>query len=345
MEIDVFTQSGNSEGLATQGENLAENPAAVYLLSLSEGSRRAMVNALGTMAGLMTGTKPEGYAEQLAAALAYPWHNLRAEHTEVLRARLAEMYDPATANKMLSALKQVLKRAWRLGLMTEEERARASDLAPVKGGQSEPAGRAATPGELAALMEVCGNDQSPAGARDAAMIALLYTCGLRRAELAALTLADYDATAGILKIRHGKGNKTRVADVVNGAAVAMADWLSLRGTETPGPLFCAINKGGALNLSKRFTPQAVYNMIKKRCQQAGIEDLSPHDFRRTFVGDLLEAGADIATVQRMAGHANVETTARYDRRGAQARRKAAGLLHIPYHRRRLEPLPGSEGRP
>ena len=81
-------------------------------------------------------------------------------------------------------------------------------------------------------------------------------------------------------------------------------------------------------------------MLEKRTKGAGVERLSPHDFRRTYIGELLDADADIVTVEKMAGHADPATTSRYDRRDSRARHKAASLLHVPYTRRTLKPEDG-----
>ena len=98
-----------------------------------------------------------------------------------------------------------------------------------------------------------------------------------------------------------------------------------------GPLFYPIRKGGAIQ-QRQITNQAIYNMLQDRAKQAGIPHCSPHDLRHSFISDLLDRGADIVTVQGLAGHSSVETTASYDRRGERAKKKAIGLLHVPYKR-------------
>ncbi len=307
---------------------LTRHPAIVYLASLSEGSRRTMFQALDTIARLLSDGELDIFS--------LDWGALRYEHTAAVRAALATRYRPATANKMLSALRQVLRQAWKLGLMSAEEYARARDVAGFKG-QSLPAGRSLSAGELAALMRVCEEDPTPAGARDAAIIALMYATGVRRASLVRLDRADYDARRGTLRVRDAKGHKDYLAHVATeGAQRALADWLEVRG-EGEGPLFYPINKGGRL-LPRRLSAQAVYNLLLKRAEQAGVERFSPHDLRRTLAGDLLDAGADIVTVQKILGHANVTTTARYDRRPEEAKRKAAALIHVPYRGRKQRQL-------
>lgn len=315
------------------------NPALVYLASLAAGSRRTMRQALDTIASLLT----TGGCDHITL----PWGALRFQHTQAIRSALQERYEAATANKMLSALRQTLRTAWNLGYLSAEEYQRAINFKAVTGEKPEAAvGRALKFGEWIGLFAVCAADDSPAGVRDAALIALFKIAGLRRAEMAALNLEDYDQANHNLTI-HGKRNKTRVVPIEDaGALAALADWLYLLfngGTRQSmsGPLFTRILKGGAIT-TERLTDQGIYHILDTRRQAARIAPFTPHDLRRTFAGDLLDAGIDISTVQKLMGHANANTTSGYDRRGERAKRDAVRKLHVPYERRFLnqeEPRP------
>jgi len=211
-------------------------------------------------------------------------------------------------------------------MMTDEEYRRITEVKPHKGSRLPP-GRHVRAGELTALVEACARDRTPAGARDAAMLACLYVGGLRRAELAALKVAHYTPDPPTLTIKSGKGDKDRIVPLEPSAAVAVDAWLRVRG-DRPGRLFLPVNKGGRIR-GAGITAGAVYNALVRRAVEAKIEHASPHDLRRSFVSDLLEAQVDISTVQQLAGHANVTTTARYDRRGEASKRKAVEKLHFP----------------
>lgn len=323
MSTDTAIVPTGSTAIEAHGYTSADqNPARVYLASLAPGSVRTMAGALDTLAAL---------ALPGATLDTFPWGALRYQHTQALRAQLAAHYDAATANKMLSALRQVLKRAWRLGQMTADDYMAAADIANVKGGKpDQAAGRALTLGELMALVAAC-NDGTLTGARDAAMLAVAYAGGLRRAEIVGLTMDSFDAAAGVLTVK-GKRNKSRTVPMQNAALAALADWLAVRG-DAPGALFTRIGKGGKLT-HEGLTTQAVYYVFAARAEQAGVREFSPHDMRRTFAGDMLDAGVDISTVQKLMGHSNVTTTAGYDRRGERAKKDAAKRLHFPYQGRK-----------
>lgn len=351
----IVATAGAGELAPVYGVAAERNPARVYLARLGTGSRRTMTQALDVIADVATA----GACDHLTL----PWRELRAQHVAAIRVHLAERYSYRTANKMLSALRQVLGEARTLArqdAQAAQTRATTADEAvmiaiasqnlqdaledAIKAarkvdGENETTqaerGRALTFGELMALLGACAGDTSPAGVRDAAIVALFRVAGLRRAEMAGLDLADYDREAHRLTVR-GKRNKTRAIPVEDsGARGALADWLHLRGME-PGPLFTRIDReagGGHVITADRLTDQGIYYILEERRDQAGIEPFTPHDLRRTFAGDLLDAGVDLATVQKLMGHSNPQTTAGYDRRGEQAKRKAVTNLHVPYTRR------------
>jgi site-specific recombinase XerD len=260
---------------------------------------------------------------------AFPWSDLRYQHTVAIRTKVAELPSASTANRHLAALRGVLKEAWRLGYMTAEEYQRAVDFKPVRGQKAKAAekGRHLKQGEFAALLRNC-DDDTPAGIRDAALLAVGYIAGLRRTELSDLMLADFNQEDCMLTVTHGKGNKERVVPLAEGACAALQDWLDVRGPWV-GPLFTVIRKGDHVTLDA-LTAQSVYDILAKRAEQASVKKFSPHDLRRTFAGDLLDAGADISTVQKLMGHSNADTTAGYDRRDATAKRAAVNKLHLPY---------------
>jgi site-specific recombinase XerD len=249
-----------------------------------------------------------------------------------LRSWLAGRYAPSTGNRILTAVRGVLQECRRLGYMAHEQQIRAGDVPPIKGTRL-PKGRMLTADELGHLFRACADDARPMGRRDAALLAVLYGAGLRRMEAVNLDVRDYDRATGALAVRAGKGKKDRQLFVGHGAAGALGDWLVVRG-DSPGALLVPMNKSGRLRLDHRLTDKAITLILEKRAVTAGVRGFSPHDLRRSFISSLLDAGVDLVTVSAMAGHANIATTAKYDRRGEEAKRQAAARLTVPFVRRR-----------
>lgn len=318
--LNTLSVLENNDIAIIDPQRLDQSPAAVYLAKLGDRSRRVQADALNTIADIINPG---------ASYLDIPWHGIDYQHAQAIRAKLAERYSAASANRMLSALRETVKQAWLLGQTTADNYLRVKEVENIKG-STLPAGRHVNSGEIKAIFDACIADPGPAGYRDAAIIAWMVTQGPRRSEIVGADLSDYDPESGLIKIT-GKGNKQRTNYIENGAADAMSDWLKVRGAE-PGPLFIPIDRHGNMELT-RLSPQAIYNMVNRRIAQAAIRDFSPHDLRRTYISDGLDAGVDLATAAKTVGHSSPLTTARYDRRPERVKKSAAQKMTVPYRRR------------
>ncbi len=290
-------------------------PVEIYLSGLSATGRRSMAQKIGVVAGIL------GYPDANTVA----WDKLRFDHVTAIRSSLSDGgLAPATVNATLAAVRGVAKAAWGLNLLTSEDYTR---IAAVKGLRSSrlPSGRALSHGEVTALFDACYDDKTSAGRRDAAILALLLGAGLRRDECAKLQFSNYsDSSLTVF----GKGDKQRFIPLGDSADQALSDWLTVRG-EWPGPLFCKVLKGGAM-VQQGITAQAIYKALAKRGKEARVAHFSPHDLRKTYASGLIDSSGDISTVSRLLGHASIDTTAIYDRRGDAAKRRVVESYHLPY---------------
>ncbi len=298
------------------------NPAAVYLASLGKGSLSSQRSALRKIAQLVG----QGLDTM-------NWGALRYQHVQLIRAKLQEKYSPATSNRLLTALRRVLREAWRLGYIPDSDYHAMAEIDPIRGAkddtEEELTGRALSQDELTAILAACANDTTPAGARDAAIIALGYGLGLRRSEISKMQLSHYDRAKSIVTVKSGKGNKSRTLPIDDGAKAALNAWLKVR-SDKPGQMFFGVDKGGTMH-TETLSIRAVNELYEKRVKEAGIEDTNFHDLRRSFISDLLDK-VDLVTVSRLAGHSDPRTTARYDRRKMETRRVAVRTLNVPFRK-------------
>lgn len=259
--------------------------------------------------------------------LSIRWQDLRNDHIAHVQAQLLEAYKFTTVNLVLSALRGVVRQTWKLGIIDADQRDRVSDIDNIKG-QTIPAGRDVKNIEFLRLLEDCKTDDNEViGIRDFAILLLMRNLGLRRSEVVNLKVSDLDRTDGKLRITGAKGNTDNEDFISKQTLEAVNRWLDLRQEEalTSDTLFVTINKGGRIT-GRKLTKQTLYKMLKRRCDRQNIDEVTPHDLRRTMITRGLEAGIDVITISKRARHKSVETTKRYDRRGDQTKRNAAEAL-------------------
>jgi site-specific recombinase XerD len=317
--------------LATAGD-----PYQIYLDKLDRTTSRAtMRGCLDRIARIVLEEENGGPLphDVKVTGACRTWWRLRYEHTTRIHALLSGRMDSAGwsygyVNKHLVALRRILKECWRLEKMTAEDYHRAIDIPSIEGSR-EQTGRSIHEDELSTMLGVCEQEDGPAAVRNAALVAVLRVTGIRRSEAAGALIERYDPGERALRIV-GKRNKERTVYISPTAVPALDKWLSLVGSRK-GPMFRRVDRWGNIS-SQGMTPTAVGNIVDKVRELAGLPALDTHDFRRTYAGDLLDAGVDLATVQKLMGHASPTTTAGYDRRPERVLRDASDRISLPLPR-------------
>lgn len=272
----------------------------------------------------------EHYGRDLTTLLAFcqrrnvdDWRHLDPSH---VRLYAAEMHKAGLAARSIQRRLSAVRSFYRY-LLREGRAARdpAADIRAPKAPRRLP--KSLNPDEAARLLDIAAADRF--AVRDRALLELLYSSGLRLAELVALDVGDLagDGTVRVV----GKGNKVRVLPVGKLARAALQAWLAVRAQYAAPPepaLFLGANR-------RRIAPRTVQRIVARRAQAQGIaQTVHPHMLRHSFASHLLESSGDLRAVQELLGHASIGTTQIYTHLDFQHLAKVYDQAHPRARRRR-----------
>lgn len=176
--------------------------------------------------------------------------------------------------------------------------------------------RSLTDDEVKTFMEVISEDKTIIGLRNKIILLLLATTGMRRTEIADLTIGQITKNMGSHVVEfEGKGNKERFVVIAEPIKVLIDRYLGIRELtymDKSKPLFTSHSSNSKED--KCITSEVIYQLIKKIAKQANLDadSISPHCFRHTYITKSIQLGCDIIDIQDRVGHADLGTTRRYD---------------------------------
>jgi len=222
---------------------------------------------------------------------------------------IARKLSPSTINVRLSAVRKLIGEARRNGILGAEQAAQMADVPNVRQ-QGTRLGNWLTREQAKELLTV--PDRSTLkGKRDAAILALLVGCALRRAELAALAIEDIQQREGrwVIADLRGKGGRVRTVAVPLWVKHLMDAWTAAAG-HRGGQLLRPVLKGGRV-VGEGLSDWAVWSVVEQSAKAIGIERFGAHDLRRTCAKLCRKNGGDLEQIKFLLGHASIQTTERY----------------------------------
>ena len=223
----------------------------------------------------------------------------------------------STINGHLVAVRALLREAAELGLLDDRAAERVASVSGVaeKGAR---AGNWLSTAEAQALLD-SPDRKTIKGKRDRALLGLMLFCGLRRSELAALTIGHLQIREGhnVIADLIGKGGRVRTIKLPVQVKRAIDEWLDASRRDRTSLqaktalVFVVMRKGDHVAEGETISAQALYNLVKDYGAQIGHAELAPHDMRRTFAKLAKKGNAALEDISMTLGHASLQTTQRY----------------------------------
>ncbi len=324
-EALAVVQATEAPLAAVPGQDGGARAVQAYLRAqLSPRSRQNALDALRRLTRVITRDASNDPVQ-------IPWTSFGYEQVTTVRTMLYELtrrgeITPGTANLTLSHLRGLIRTMYGMGLVSpaQHELTHSNAMKNVPG-KREARGRAISGNEERELRSAAQSLGGYKGAMLDTAIVLAIGAGLRREEVAGLTVAGLEP--GTMKVL-GKGNKARPIPIDAQMQAAIDFWLEERTRLAlpHGGLFCSPNRPG-----KRLSPWSFWDLVRttshiafgdrkpcdKECRCLKVVT-GPHDFRRTLATRMLGQGDDIVSVRAIMGHESIETTSRYDKRDVEA---------------------------
>jgi integrase len=283
-------------------------PKRVLALPDLEHAKTAVLNSLTSASGQRT--YDHAIREFVAWYCSEP--RLAFNRTVVLRYRIhleQRKYAPATINLRLAAVRRIAYEAADAGLLSPEL---AAGIRRVKGMRriGVRLGNWLTPEQGRRLLE-SATPSTARELRDHAMVAMLIGCGLRRAELLALSLESIQRREEhwVIADLVGKGGHVRTVPIPTWVKRTVDAWTAAAAI-SHGRVFRAINKAGRV-WGDGMSPKVLWDVVRAAAARAAIDKLAPHDLRRTCARLCHLAGGELDQIQFLLGHVSIETTERY----------------------------------
>ncbi|KKN80606.1 hypothetical protein LCGC14_0328250 [marine sediment metagenome] len=243
-----------------------------------------------------------------------PWYQVTADSFSDLILGMQGVLEPSTIRLYMHALRGICRACYISGLMPASQFMLIKEVKLPKGQNRIGRGRSVARTHSDALLKCCIEDERIQGIRDAALIAVLFGTGMRRAEAASIDVEAMNLDEGEIRVRT-KGNNLDIKYVQAWAIPLIHEWLQVRRSEGlyGGAFFTSIQKNGKVT-TKRITGRGILYLLERRSKMAGIPFIvRPHDARRTMGTQMIEEHGELVA-QRVLKHANLSTTRIYDKR-------------------------------